>query len=79
MNEAILADRVVVMREGKKYLEGTPNEVFSQPNKLVSAGLEVPQSIELISAINSELGTKIPLGVYDLDTCADLISSALLK
>ena len=79
MNEAILADRVVVMREGKKYLEGTPNEVFSQPEKLVSAGLEVPQSIELISAINSELGTKIPLGVYDLDTCADLISSALLK
>ena len=79
MNEAILADRVVVMREGKKYLEGTPNDVFSQPERLVKAGLEVPQSIELINALNEGLGTKIPLGVYDLDTCADLISSALLK
>ena len=79
MNEATLADRVVVMRDGKKYLEGSPNDVFSQPKKLINAGLEVPQSIELMSAINEELGAKIPLGVYDLDTCADLISNVILK
>ena len=77
MNEAILADKVVVMREGSKYLEGTPNEVFSQPEKLWQAGLEVPQSVELINALNKELNLEIPLGVYDLDTCAELIKSKL--
>lgn len=77
MNEAILADKVVVMREGSKYLEGTPNEVFSQPEKLWQAGLEVPQSVELINALNKELNLEIPLGVYDLDTCAELIKGKL--
>ena len=77
MNEAILADKVVVMREGSKYLEGTPNEVFSKPEKLWQAGLEVPQSVELINALNKELNLEIPLGVYDLDTCAELIKSKL--
>jgi energy-coupling factor transport system ATP-binding protein len=77
MNEAILADKVVVMKEGAKYLEGTPNEVFSQPQKLWQAGLEVPQSVELINALNEKLNLEIPLGVYDLDTCAELIKNKL--
>ena len=79
MNEAILADRVVVMREGTKYLEGTPNEVFSKPDKLWEAGLEVPQSVELIDGINKALNLQIPLGVYDLDTCAELIKEQIQK
>ena len=77
MNEAILADRVVVMREGKKYLEGTPSEVFSNPEKLWDAGLEVPQEVELMDGLNKALGLEIPLGVYDLDTCAEIISKNL--
>ena len=77
MNEAILADRVVVMREGKKYLEGTPSEVFSNPEKLWDAGLEVPQEVELMDGLNKALGLEIPLGVYDLDTCAEIISKKL--
>ena len=79
MNEAILADKVVVMKEGSKYMQGTPNEVFSKPEKLWRAGLEVPQSIELINALNKELNLEIPLGVYDLDTCAELIKNAIEK
>lgn len=77
MNEAILADKVVVMKEGTKYLEGTPSEVFSSPEKLWQAGLEVPQSVELIDGLNKALDLKIPLGVYDLDTCAELIKEKI--
>lgn len=77
MNEAILADKVVVMKEGTKYLEGTPSEVFSNPEKLWQAGLEVPQSVELIDGLNKALDLKIPLGVYDLDTCAELIKEKI--
>lgn len=79
MNEAVQADKVIVMKNGSVYLEGTPNQVFSQPEKLWSAGLEVPQSIELIDKLNKELGFNIPLQVYDLDACTEIIKNKLTK
>ena len=79
MNEAVEADKVIVMRNGSVYLEGTPNEVFSQPDKLWRAGLEVPQSVELIDRINKELGLEIPLKVYDTQACADAVIQAIAK
>ena len=77
MNEAVEADKVIVMKNGSVYMEGTPNQVFSQPEKLWRAGLEVPQSIELIDKLNNELSLDIPLQVYDMDTCAELIKNSL--
>lgn len=47
MKEALLADRVIVINDGKLYLEGTPREVFSQVDALYEIGLEVPQTTEL--------------------------------
>ena len=79
MNEAIQADRVIVMKNGGIYLQGTPNEVFTQPEKLTSAGLEVPQSIELINRLNKELDFNIPLDVYSDKECAELISKEINK
>ena len=79
MNEAILADRVVVMKNGEIYLNDKPDAVFSQPEKLWSAGLEVPQSIELIERLNKELGFNIPVQVYDMDTCAKIIAEEISK
>lgn len=43
MDEAVAADRVIVMEKGRKLLEGTPKEVFSQVEKLQDMGLDVPQ------------------------------------
>lgn len=77
MNEAVEADKVIVMKNGSVYLEGTPNQVFSQPEKLWSAGLEVPQGIELIDRLNKELSLDIPLQVYDTEECASVIADAL--
>ena len=79
MNEAVQADKVIVMKNGSVYIEGTPNQVFSQPQKLWSAGLEVPQSIELIDKLNKELGFDIPLKVYALDECTEIIKNKLMK
>ena len=79
MNEAAQADKVIVMKNGSVYLEGTPNAVFSQPEKLWSAGLEVPQSVELIDKLNKELSLDIPLQVYDLDTCTEIIKEKLMN
>ncbi len=47
MEEAVLADRVIVMDNGRIIDEGTPAEIFSKADFLRSHGLDVPQSTEL--------------------------------
>ncbi|MBA1336375.1 MAG: Energy-coupling factor transporter ATP-binding protein EcfA [Firmicutes bacterium] len=47
MEEAARADRVVVMDNGEIVMEGTPETVFSEVNKLKALGLDVPQIAEL--------------------------------
>ena len=47
MDEAVQADRVLVMEEGEIVMKGTPKEVFSQVEKVKSYGLDVPQVTEL--------------------------------
>lgn len=47
MDEAVKADRVVVMNDGKVELDGTPAEVFSHVELLKSIGLAVPKPMEL--------------------------------
>lgn len=43
MDEAIFADKIVVMDHGNKLMEGTPKEIFSQVDRLQDMGLDVPQ------------------------------------
>ncbi len=47
MEEAVNADRVVVMNDGNVLLDGTPQAVFSKSELLSSIGLSVPKSLEL--------------------------------
>lgn len=47
MEEAALADRVLVMNEGKIALEGTPREVFRQVDRMRALSLDVPPVTEL--------------------------------
>ena len=54
MEEAVDADRVIVMEKGKKLLEGTPKEVFSKIDTLKNIGLDVPCMTELSNLLRSE-------------------------
>ncbi|MBQ7122142.1 MAG: energy-coupling factor transporter ATPase [Clostridia bacterium] len=71
MDEAVQADRVVVIDGGRMVMDGTPKEVFSQVEKLRGYGLDVPQSTELCH----NLGIKE--GVLDVDECVDEIARRL--
>ena len=51
MDEAVLADRVVVMNDGGVVLDGTPQEVFSHTELLKSIGLTVPKPLELATEL----------------------------
>ena len=59
---AEVADRVIVMHKGKKALDGTPQEVFSQFEKINSLGLELPIVSELVKKLN-EQGKNIPCDI----------------
>ena len=48
MEEAVRAERVIVINDGKIALDGTPHQVFKKVEKLREMGLEAPQGNELI-------------------------------
>lgn len=52
MQEAILADRIIVMNDGKVEKTGTPHEVFSDVVSVIKLGLEVPVASEVIHLLN---------------------------
>ncbi|WP_024621788.1 energy-coupling factor transporter ATPase [Metaclostridioides mangenotii] len=54
MEEAVEADRVIVMEKGRKILEGTPREVFRHIKELKDIGLDVPCMTELSSLLKEE-------------------------
>ncbi len=54
MEEAVEADRVIVMDKGRKVLEGTPREVFRNVEKLKKIGLDVPYMTELATSLKEE-------------------------
>lgn len=75
MDEAVLADRVVVMDDGVIKLDGTPREVFSNPEKMDMLSLEVPQS----TLLAHKLGLLDEQTVLNSDECAHLLYNKLKR
>lgn len=76
MDEAALADRVVVMDGGKVILDGTPMEVFGHVAELKSVGPDVPQPTELATLLKAD-GVDIDTDVLDVDQCVEALVKAL--
>ena len=74
MNEALLADRVVVINDGKLFLSGTPREVFSHVEELNAIGLETPQVTELCHSLAQE-GLPIRGDIISEEEAADAIAA----
>ena len=74
MNEALLADRVVVINDGKLFLSGTPREVFSHVEELKAIGLETPQVTELCHSLAQE-GLPIRGDIISEEEAADAIAA----
>ena len=79
MNEAALADRVVVINDGTLLMDGTPDEVFARRDELRAVGLEVPQCAELIHRLR-EAGVPIEgTAISTAKGCAELLVAAFSK
>ena len=70
MEEAAQADRVLVMSRGRIVMEGTPQQVFSQTQRLHSYHLDVPQAAELRDEL-AKVGIELPKEVITPEACAE--------
>lgn len=73
MDEAVQADRVIVMDDGQIKLDGTPRDVFSNVEEIKALGLDVPQSTELVY----KLKIKSDKTILNADECVELLKKNL--
>jgi len=66
MEEAVAADRVVVLRNGRFVTEGSPAQVFSRVQELKDLGLDVPLAAEIAANLRAA-GVSIPEGIITDD------------
>ena len=78
MEEAAQADRVLVMSRGRIVMEGTPEQVFSQTERLHSYHLDVPQAAELRDEL-VKAGIPMPQNVITPEACAEALYALLAQ
>ena len=72
MDEAVEADRVIVMDDGKIVLDGTPRDVFVHIDKLKEIGLDVPEATELTAMLIKE-GVSLKEDILDVEELFDSV------
>ncbi|CCO07827.1 energy-coupling factor transporter ATPase [Desulforamulus hydrothermalis] len=72
MTEALAADRVVVLEQGKIVFEGTPRACFSDAAWLTDQGLAVPPAVELAHRIRQK-GLAVPKDLFQVADWVDFL------
>jgi energy-coupling factor transport system ATP-binding protein len=76
MEEAALADRVVVIDHGKIVMDDVPKKIFSQVEKIKGFGLDVPQVTELVFELKRQ-GIDLPDDIITVEECEEAIIEKL--
>ncbi len=76
MDEAAMADRVVVMDSGSVAMDGTPEEVLIRVEELRAIGLAAPHTVELLHGLRQD-GFNVPLDALSVLECARAIAESL--
>ena len=76
MDEAVKADRVIVMDDGRTVMDGTPREVFLRVEDLKKLGLDVPQVTELVWELKKS-GLDIDSDVINEEECVNALMKLL--
>jgi energy-coupling factor transport system ATP-binding protein len=72
MDEAAMADRLIVMSNGEIAMDGTPKEIFARVDDLRRIGLAVPDTVALLYGLRQG-GWQVPLSALTVDECVDAI------
>ena len=78
MEEAALADRLIVMDRGRIALEGAPREVFAQSDRVLSLGLDVPEMMKLAKLLRDR-GVALPEGLMTVNEMAQALGKMPLS
>ena len=78
MDEAVNADRLIVMSDGNIIMDAPPRDVFRNIEKLRETGLDIPETTLLVHELKKD-GFDLPLDVLTVDECADAIYASLTK
>ena len=73
---ARIADRLIVLSEGTVALDGTPEEVFSEPERLRAIGLDVPKATEIALALR-EKGIALQGPIYTHEQLLAAVKKAM--
>ena len=73
MTEAMQADRVIVMGDGRIKFQGTPREVFSRVEELEKLGLEAPLAAKFAFELRKS-GVKLPQGIITNEELAEALA-----
>jgi len=74
MAEAALTQRIVVMNEGRVYLDGTPREIFEKIGMLQKIGMQLPQITELLIKLK-ESGIPVHTDIVNMEDALEQIRS----
>lgn len=72
MEEAAKADRIIVMKNGKKIDEGTPREIFTKVDVLKGLGLDVPVAAEMAASL-AKKGVTLPSDIITNDELGEAL------
>lgn len=72
MEEAVHADRVIIMHDGKVFLDGKPEEVFAQKEKVLSVNLDIPLAVELADKLR-EKGIDVPKDIIGMEEMVEYL------
>ena len=78
MEEAAMADRIIVLNDGALILDGSPEYVFSHESELRECGLDLPQCAELAHRLR-ERGVTLEGDCASIEACAEMIFKSLSK
>lgn len=72
MEEAVNADRVIIMHEGEVFLDGTPSEVFARGGRVKSVNLDVPLVVELAARLRQR-GIEVPADIIGTEEMVEYL------
>ncbi|MDO6451010.1 energy-coupling factor ABC transporter ATP-binding protein [Oceanobacillus profundus] len=71
------ADHVLILNKGTKYMEGSPEEVFSQKEALQRVQLDVPEIVQFLDEFQERFGTSIPFKKQSVKELAEAIQQQI--
>lgn len=78
MNEAVDADSIFVMDNGRVTMMGTPKEVFSRSDEIKNLGLEMPVMMNVAIRLKND-GYEMPVDVFTIEKLADVYEQLYRK